>query len=51
MMNQTIPQPGKPWEISLKERSASASLIILAVFLAGAAVKFTGLDGKLGFAA
>ena len=46
-MNQTIPQPGKPWEISLKKRSASASLIILAVFLAGAAVKFTGLDGKL----
>ncbi len=50
MTVQTIPQPGKPWEVTVKQRTATGSLIALAFILAAATVKFSGLSGKLGFA-
>lgn len=50
MTTQITPKPSKPWEVTIKQRTATGSLIVLAVFLASAAVKLTGLNGKLGFA-
>lgn len=50
MTTQAIPKPSKPWEVTVKQRAATGSLIALAVVLAGASVKFSGLNGKLGFA-
>ena len=49
MTTQVIPKPSKPWEVTVKQRAATGSLIALAVVLAGVSVKFSGLNGKLGF--
>jgi phosphate transport system permease protein len=43
-------KPIKPWKATRKERLTSVLSILLALALAGAAVKTTGLAGKLGFA-
>jgi phosphate transport system permease protein len=51
MTNLITPKPTKPWEVTVQQRASKASLIVLAVLLATVAVKFTGLNGKLGFAA
>ena len=39
-----------PWGTSKAQRMATASLLVLAGLLAGAAIELTGLSGKLGFA-
>jgi phosphate transport system permease protein len=51
MTQTTIPKPQKPWGTSIAQRLATAGILALAAVLAGAAVEFTGLSGKLGFAA
>ena len=40
-----------PWGTSIAQRLATAAILALAAVLAGAAVEFSGLSGKLGFAA
>jgi phosphate transport system permease protein len=51
MTQTTIPKPQKPWGTSIAQRLATAGILALAGVLAGAAIEFTGLSGKLGFAA
>ena len=51
MTQTTIPKPQKPWGTSIAQRLATAAILALAAVLAGAAIDFTGLSGKLGFAA
>jgi phosphate transport system permease protein len=51
MTQTTIPAPQKPWGTSIAQRLATAGILALAAVLAGAAIEFTGLSGKLGFAA
>ena len=51
MTQTTIPKPQKPWGTSIAQRMATAGILVLAGVLAGAAIEFTGLSGKLGFAA
>jgi phosphate transport system permease protein len=51
MTQLTIPTPQTPWAVSIKQRLNTTGLIVLGALLAGAAVKTTGLSGKLGFAA
>ena len=51
MTQLTIPTPQTPWAVSIKQRLNTAGLIALGALLAGVAVKTTGLNGKLGFAA
>lgn len=51
MTQSTIPVPQKPWGTSIAQRLATASLLVAAAVLAGAAIELTGLSGKLGFAA
>ena len=51
MTQTTIPTPQKPWGTSSAQRLATAAILALAAVLAGAAIEFTGLSGKLGFAA
>lgn len=51
MTQSTIPVPQKPWGTSIAQRLATASLLVVAAALAGAAIELTGLSGKLGFAA
>lgn len=51
MTQTTIPKPQTPWGTSMAHRMATASLLVLAGVLAGAAIELTGLSGKLGFAA
>ena len=43
-------KPLKPWKATGRERLTTLISILLALALAGAAVKVTGLAGKLGFA-
>jgi len=43
-------KPIKPWKATGRERLTTLISILLALVLAGAAVKITGLAGKLGFA-
>jgi phosphate transport system permease protein len=51
-MTQTIiPKPQTPWGTSIAQRLATSAILVLAAVLAGAAIEFTGLSGKLGFAA
>jgi phosphate transport system permease protein len=40
-----------PWGTSIAQRLATAAILAFAAVLAGAAIEFTGLSGKLGFAA
>jgi len=51
MTQTTIPKPQTPWAVTIQQRLATGSLIALGVVLAGLAIQFTGLNGKLGFAA
>jgi phosphate transport system permease protein len=51
MTQTTIPKPQTPWAVTIQQRLATGSLIALGLVLAGLAVEFTGLSGKLGFAA
>ena len=51
MTQTTIPKPQKPWGTSIAQRMATAGILALAGVLAAAAIEFTGLSGKLGFAA
>ena len=51
MTQTTTPKPQKPWGTSIAQRLATAGILALAAVLAGAAIEFTGLSGKLGFAA
>jgi len=51
MTQTTIPAPQKPWGTSIAQRLATAGILALTAVLAGAAIEFTGLSGKLGFAA
>ena len=51
MTQATIPTPQKPWGTSIAQRLATAGILALAAALAGAAIEFSGLSGKLGFAA
>ena len=51
MTQTTIPKPQMPWGTSITQRLATAGILALAAVLAGAAIEFSGLSGKLGFAA
>jgi len=51
MTQTTIPKPQKPWGTSIAQRMATAGILALAGVLAAGAIRFTGLSGKLGFAA
>ena len=51
MTQTTIPKPQKPWGASIAQRLATAGILAVAGVLAGVAIEFTGLNGKLGFAA
>jgi phosphate transport system permease protein len=51
MTQTTIPKPQKPWGTSIAQRMATAGILVVAGVLAAAAIEFTGLSGKLGFAA
>ncbi len=49
-MTMTIPTPQKPWKASKLDRIETFGVIAASFALAGIAVEFTGLNGKLGFA-
>jgi phosphate transport system permease protein len=51
MTQTTIPKPQTPWAVTIQQRLATGTLIGLGLVLAGLAIEFTGLSGKLGFAA
>jgi phosphate transport system permease protein len=51
MTQNTIPKPQTPWGTTMAQRMATAAILVVAAVLAGAAVVFTGLNGKLGFGA
>lgn len=51
MTQTTIPKPQMPWGTSIAQRLTTAGILAVAGVLAGAAIEFTGLSGKLGFAA
>ena len=48
-MNKVIPAPRKPWQPTIGERFEDALIIVGSLGAAGAIVKVTGLDGKLGY--
>ena len=48
-MSTVIPTPQKPWESTLFEKLENVMIILAAFGLAGASVRLTGLNGKLGF--
>jgi phosphate transport system permease protein len=50
MTQTTIPKPQTPWATTIQQRLATGTLIGASLILAGLAVEFTGLSGKLGFA-
>lgn len=49
MSQLIIPEPAKPWEITVKQRTGTASLIFAAFVMSILTIKITGLSGKLGF--
>jgi phosphate transport system permease protein len=51
MTQTTIPKPQTPWAVTIQQRLATGSLIAVSLVLAAIAVEFSGLSGKLGFAA
>jgi len=51
MTQTTIPKPQMPWGTTIAQRLATTGILALAAVLAGAAIEFSGLSGKLGFAA
>ena len=48
-MNKVIPTPKKPWQPTAMDKVEDLLIVIAAFGLAGASVKFTGLNGKLGY--
>lgn len=48
-MNKTIPKPQKPWQPSSADKAKNLLIVFAAFVFAGASVKLTGLNGKLGF--
>lgn len=48
-MNKVIPLPQKPWQPTTADKSKNLLIVLAAFVLAGASVKLTGLNGKLGF--
>jgi len=48
-MKKAIPTPKKPWQPTALDKLEDLLIVLAAFGLAGASVKFTGLDGKLGF--
>lgn len=49
MSTVIVPTPGRPWEVTRKQRFSTASVIAFAFALAVLTVSFTGINGKLGF--
>ncbi|MFM1910005.1 MAG: hypothetical protein RLZZ545_703 [Actinomycetota bacterium] len=48
-MTAVIPTPRKPWQPTVIDRLEDLMIVLAAFGLAGVSVKFTGLNGKLGF--
>ena len=48
-MNKTIPLPQKPWQPTAADKVKNLLIVFTAFVFAGASVKLTGLNGKLGF--
>jgi phosphate transport system permease protein len=48
-MNKVAPVPSKPWQPTLIDRLEDLLIIVGSLGAAGATVKLTGLNGKLGF--
>jgi phosphate transport system permease protein len=48
-MSKVIPAPKKPWQPTAMDKVEDLLIVIAAFGLAGASVKFTGLNGKLGY--
>ena len=48
-MNKTILMPQKPWQPSSADKAKNLLIVLAAFVFAGASVKLTGLNGKLGF--
>jgi phosphate transport system permease protein len=48
-MNKIIPMPQKPWQPSSADKAKNLLIVLAAFVFAGASVKLTGLNGKLGF--
>ncbi|MEY4657350.1 MAG: hypothetical protein RL466_163 [Actinomycetota bacterium] len=48
-MTVVIPTPRKPWQPTVIDRLEDLMIVLAAFGLAGVSVKFTGLNGKLGF--
>jgi phosphate transport system permease protein len=48
-MSKVIPAPKKPWQPTAIDKLEDLLIVIAAFGLAGASVKFTGLNGKLGY--
>jgi len=48
-MSNVIPKPQKPWQPTAADKLKNLLIVFAAFALAGASVKLTGLNGKLGF--
>jgi phosphate transport system permease protein len=48
-MSNVIPKPQKPWQPTAADKMKNLLIVFAAFALAGASVKLTGLNGKLGF--
>ena len=48
-MNKVIPAPSKPWQPTFVDRLEDLLIIVGSLGIAGATVKLTGLNGKLGY--
>ena len=48
-MTAVIPTPQKPWQPTALDRLEDLLIVVAAFGVAGMSVKFTGLNGKLGF--
>jgi phosphate transport system permease protein len=48
-MSNVIPKPQKPWQPTTADKMKNLLIVFAAFALAGASVKLTGLNGKLGF--
>jgi phosphate transport system permease protein len=51
MTISNIPKPATPWDVTPNQRLTTGGLLAIALVLAGLAVEFTGINGKLGFCA
>jgi phosphate transport system permease protein len=48
-MSNVIPKPQKPWQPTTADKMKNLLIVFAAFAIAGASVKLTGLNGKLGF--